>query len=374
MNPAGRSRSGRTHSGGSPAVGADADVERILHLLDTVTVDLGPRTPFTDALRARVMDQFLAQRGPTVPARAPAGPSRLFRTAIAASLAAAMLVGATGAAAAAQESIPGDPLYALKRAIEQVELGLASAADRPALEREMLAERIDELREVTASDRWQSVRELSDEILALGQAIIAGGGTLEGIEADWLDALSDATQDAPPSEAGHLGNVLAAARDLTETGGGNDGGQPPGDPGPAETPAPDPSPTVGTGNSGGGNGNGNSGGGNSDGGNSGGGNSGGGNSGGGNGSGSGNGGGNGNSGGGNGNGDGNGGGNGNSGGGNGNSGGGNGNGNGNSGGGNGNSGGGNGNGNGGGNSGGGSGNGNGNSGGGNGNSGGGNRP
>lgn len=71
-----------------------------------------------------------------------------------------------GVATASAGSLPGDPLYGVKRTVEQVQLSLTSAEARPALEREFEQRRLAETQAVVAQQREAEV-----EFTGLVQAV-----------------------------------------------------------------------------------------------------------------------------------------------------------------------------------------------------------
>ena len=75
----------------------------------------------------------------------------------------------SGTSYAAAASLPGDRLYPLKHQIEQVQLGLTPAAQRPALLRDMLSRRLHELelltnRKADPSHMTAAVRAYNDTL------------------------------------------------------------------------------------------------------------------------------------------------------------------------------------------------------------------
>ncbi len=214
--------------------GADAAVvDRILERLEPLPDSLSARPEFADALRARVLAQFHAQLADALPAEpGRARRSRLGRLAVAGSVALMTVSGAAGAVAASEGSLPGDPLYGLKRAVEQVELAMASTDRRDEVELALLGERIEELRLEAAAGDWPSVRGLCAEITATGGSILARGATLGGATGAMLAAIDDARSAAPASEQGHLQTFQIMAQQLAKRDG--DGG---GSGGPGASPA-----------------------------------------------------------------------------------------------------------------------------------------
>lgn len=71
---------------------------------------------------------------------------------------------------ASQSSLPGDPLYSVKKASEQVKLAVASEQDKPKIEIELAGKRLQELEEISRngsdSDQHQKVKDLVAEFEA----------------------------------------------------------------------------------------------------------------------------------------------------------------------------------------------------------------
>lgn len=95
----------------------DAELEAVAVRLRAL-----PVTPVDAALVARARHRVLAALPQPEARRAP-----LPRLALAGAIAATLVTGAAGAALAAPAALPGDPLYGLKRAEEQLQLFLATS-------------------------------------------------------------------------------------------------------------------------------------------------------------------------------------------------------------------------------------------------------
>ena len=208
-------------------------VDRILERLEPLPDNLSARPEFADALRARVLAQFEARLATARPSgsRRVVRP-RLARLALAGSVALMTVAGLAGAAAAAESSLPGDPLYGLKRAIEQVELAFTSADRRHEVELALLGERIEELRLEVAAGDWPSVRGLCTEVTRAGADLLARGSSLGSATDDMLAAIDEARSAAPAAEQGSLQRFEVVAQQLAKRDG--DGG---GSGGPGASPA-----------------------------------------------------------------------------------------------------------------------------------------
>ena len=116
-----------------------------------------PDPLFQRRLRGQVMNRYVATREGMVAATAPPGLPRrqmglLGRGVLYASLLTAVSVTAVGAAA--QESLPGDPLYGVKIELESIRMYLAPTDMRDDLARMALDERLDEVEALAAAGRW----------------------------------------------------------------------------------------------------------------------------------------------------------------------------------------------------------------------------
>ena len=126
-----------------------ASEEAVARYVASIRADLDPDPLFTRRLRGTVVNRYVAQReGGSDVRRTRREMGRLGRSVLYASVALALSVG--GVMAAAQEALPGDALYPLKRQVERlrhVVLPAHLADDLLAIE---LAERIEELERVTS--------------------------------------------------------------------------------------------------------------------------------------------------------------------------------------------------------------------------------
>ena len=130
---------------------APAEVRHLVAAASRVRAEV-PAPRMDAAARDRVRDRVLAEiHLDAVETQAPARPARSGRAVLATSLASA-LVAAGGVTVAAQEALPGDALYGLKKATESVRTAVASdPVEMSRLELQLAAERLEEI--VTASER-----------------------------------------------------------------------------------------------------------------------------------------------------------------------------------------------------------------------------
>lgn len=129
---------------------ADRATRRLATLATTMVEERpGPVATLTDdrrlAMRDRLMDDIAALDAP--PVVAPSRSGRSARTAIASGVASVLIAG-TGVTVAAQEALPGDALYGLKKGTETVRMNLAGDATQAArLELRFAEERLEEVTE-----------------------------------------------------------------------------------------------------------------------------------------------------------------------------------------------------------------------------------
>lgn len=167
---------------GTPAVGAASDdplVETARRLAQAPAVRLTP------AAQARIEARLQAHLA-ALPARSvPRSPFR-WRLApalrIAAVLAMVLLVGLFGVAQASADSLPGDRLYPVKRAIEDARLALVSAQSEPALRVRLAERRLDEF------ERLLAQRQVYPSVLHDASAHLSH--TLDLLEAGYGDRVA----------------------------------------------------------------------------------------------------------------------------------------------------------------------------------------
>jgi hypothetical protein len=80
---------------------------------------------------------------------------RVFPLLLMASVALAATLGTVGAAS--QQALPGDPLYPVKRQIEEIRLQAAPAWMHDGLELATLSERLDEVERLAVAHRWSDL-------------------------------------------------------------------------------------------------------------------------------------------------------------------------------------------------------------------------
>ena len=164
---------------GSPSTGSDARYDDFLAIVAQLR-DVAPPEPrpeFVSSLRERLMAAADTALVPTPADRLTLPPRRTHRERrLAAAVGGVAIVGATTSMAmAAQSALPGDLLYPVKRAIENVHTGLSLGAD------------------AKGSTLLASARGRLDEVSALSRS---GGSDEGGAISDTLNAFTDQATEA----------------------------------------------------------------------------------------------------------------------------------------------------------------------------------
>ena len=181
-----------------------------------------PDPLFRRRLRGHLVNRYVASReGLLVEPRRPARQmGKLGRSILYASLAAALSLSAAGAAA--QDSLPGESLYAMKLQLEELRTRVAPLSVHAELAGIALAERVEELDRLAAAGAWDMVpaaaarvTDARDELLALDpDADVEVAAAAEHA----ADVLESVLAGAPPSVRSGLQRALQVV-----TRGGDDG-------------------------------------------------------------------------------------------------------------------------------------------------------
>ncbi|MBW3659171.1 MAG: hypothetical protein KY457_11070 [Actinobacteria bacterium] len=204
-----------------PADATDAPVRRLATLATTVTGCETVERP-SAAVRASLRTQLVAdiEASKVTPIDRvrdavwdrTAGVRNSARAAVASAVAAGML-GSAGVAAAAQQAVPGDALYGVKRATESVRLSLASGLREEASVHLRLAE--ERLEELEDGAHRMSVDETVDTLQRMDASSVAASDTLIQAVLDGEDAgvLAELVRFTERQRAGIIGlyDVLPAA-------------------------------------------------------------------------------------------------------------------------------------------------------------------
>jgi hypothetical protein len=166
---------------------------------------------FRRRLRGVVVNRYIAERNAPQPRRREMG--KLGRAVLYASV--ALALGVTVAGAVSQESIPGDPLYLLKRRIEEIRLRVAPDSVRGLVLGMVLDERVDELRGLAQDRAWGAVPRAAEDVIATGSLLEEAG--LEASPAERASialraaAVESLVEDAPASVQAAVATAVDAA-------------------------------------------------------------------------------------------------------------------------------------------------------------------
>ena len=175
---------------------------------------LRPEREYRWRLRGRVVNQYVAVREGLVresPKQVRMG--GLGRAVLFASLGLAISVSAVGAASSS--ALPGDPLYGVKRQVEELRMEIAPPSVRPMLAAMALEERLSEVELLAAAGSWARVA-LAEQEVEGAVAILRGlGGSLPADQVAQLahhtQILSDLLARAPESARAGLERAVVAS-------------------------------------------------------------------------------------------------------------------------------------------------------------------
>jgi hypothetical protein len=175
---------------------------------------LRPARDYRWRLRGRVLNSFVAAReGLVVEPPRNEQMGRIGRAVLYASVALAVSVSAVGAASTS--ALPGDPLYGLKRQVEELRMEIAPPSARPMLAAMALEERLSEVERLAASGNWARAELAEQEVDAAVATLRAFGGSLPADQLAQLahhgQVLSDLLASAPASARAGLERALIAS-------------------------------------------------------------------------------------------------------------------------------------------------------------------
>jgi hypothetical protein len=185
-----------------PGLGVD---ERIAAAVEGLAGALEPDPLFERRLRGLILNRHAAARERLVasPRDGRRAMGRLGRAVLNASVVLALGVSAVGAAA--QDAVPGVPLYDIKLRLEEVRLRIAPPSVQPVLVEMALNERIEELTSLVAANDWshvpEAIRRVSRAERLLAQAATAPGASRAAsrrADAALAQVLAAAPLDAAP--------------------------------------------------------------------------------------------------------------------------------------------------------------------------------
>jgi len=130
---------------------------------------IGPSMPYRDGLKLRLIEELVGRR--VLPRQNYFG----WRFALLASLVVVFLAG--GSVVLAQNSLPGQPLYPVKRGVENVKMVFVMRDERPKVEKKLAETRIDELKEAAKAENKQAatsaVREVEESLNKISLQVIS---------------------------------------------------------------------------------------------------------------------------------------------------------------------------------------------------------
>jgi hypothetical protein len=223
---------------------ADADLERLVGVATSLRTFaaqpdqlelLTPREEFTTDLRARLMTEAEAvlapHAGENAALRLPRRRSGRERRLVAVASAAVLIGGTAGVAAAAQNALPGDALYPIKRGIEKAETSMS--ASEAGKGRAMLGSATDRLDEVqalldqpaaTGAPQVPATLGAFTDQARTGSDLLLGSyaqtrdpatiDTVRRFAADGLTALEAMSDSTPPGAEAQLRDAATTLRDI----------------------------------------------------------------------------------------------------------------------------------------------------------------
>ncbi len=183
-----------------------------------------PGSGYRRRLRGHVVNQYVAVREGLAPPPAPRrAMGAIGRSVLYASVALAVSVTAVGAASGS--ALPGDPLYSVKRQIEELRVEIAPAWVRPTLLAMALDERLSEIEALARAGRWERVdAAVADAEADVARAQVGADPHQLDILAAHGDILAALLATAPDAARPGLERAIAAsdkAADAIRHGSGN---------------------------------------------------------------------------------------------------------------------------------------------------------
>ena len=186
----------------------------IARMITRTSGRLRPEPTYRWRLRGRVVNQFVAVReGLVLEASPRASMGALSRAVLYASLGLAISV--TAVAASSSGALPGDPLFAVKRQVEELRMEISPPSVRPMLAAMALEERLSEVELLAASGEWARAALGEQEVQAAVETLERIGGTVPSGElaqlAQHAQVLTDLLVKAPASARSGLERALVAS-------------------------------------------------------------------------------------------------------------------------------------------------------------------
>jgi len=196
----------------------------VARMIARTSARVRPGSGYRRRLRGHLVNQYVAVREGLAPPPAPRrAMGAIGRSVLYASVALAVSVTAVGAASGS--SLPGDPLYAVKRQVEELRVEIAPAWVRPTLLAMALDERLSEIEALARAGRWERVNAAVAEAEAdVSRAQLGADPHQLDILAAHGDVLTALLATAPDAARPGLERALAAsdkAADAIRRGSGN---------------------------------------------------------------------------------------------------------------------------------------------------------
>lgn len=186
----------------------------IAHMIARTAGRLRPERQYRWRLRGRLVNQYVAVREGLVresPRQVRMG--SLGRAVLYASVGLAISVSAVGAASSS--ALPGDPLYGVKRQVEELRMEIAPPSVRPTLAAMALEERLSEVELLAATGNWARVALAEQEVEGAVATLRGLGGSLPADEVAQLarhtQVLTALLAQAPDSARAGLQRALVAS-------------------------------------------------------------------------------------------------------------------------------------------------------------------
>jgi hypothetical protein len=122
-----------------------------------------------------------------------------------------LAIGVSAAGAAAQDSLPGDVMYAVKLQLEELRMRIAPPSVHDDLAAIVLAERVDELERLAGAGSWRLVPAAAARVVAAEEALVALEPRAAGsAAADAAELLRAILADAPSQARAGLETAIEA--------------------------------------------------------------------------------------------------------------------------------------------------------------------
>jgi hypothetical protein len=182
----------------------------VLRRLERAYRRVDPDPLFRRRLRGEVLNRYVASReGHLRQPRARRQMGTMGRSVLYASL--VLAIGVSAAGAAAQDSLPGDVMYAVTLQLEELRMRIAPPLVHDDLAASVLAERVDELERLAAAGSWRLVPAAAARVVAAEEALVAlEPRAARSAAADAAELLRSILADAPSQARAGLETAIEA--------------------------------------------------------------------------------------------------------------------------------------------------------------------